>query len=128
AGEVRADLLPGLTLVHRAPKMLRRRVEDARIFRREDDRIWPLPALGKHARRLTGEEPRVDLHVANLAVAAIVAGEERTLAAGVDDVRVARVRRDVARLATADVVHPVAELPRTRPAEIRPIVRGKTER
>src|SRR3954467_3535987 len=108
--------------------MLRRGVEDARILRREDDRIRPLPALGEHARRLAGEEARIDLNVANLAVGAIVACEQRTLAAGGDDVRVARVGRDVARLAAADVVHPVAELAGARPAEIGPIVRGKAER
>src|SRR3954465_312027 len=108
--------------------MLRRGVEDARILRREDNRIRPLPALGEHARRLAGEEARVDLDVADLAVGAIVAREQRALAARIDDVGIARVWRDVSRFAAADVVHPVAELAGARAAEIGPIVRGKAER
>ena len=68
------------------------------------------------------------MHVANLTVASIVPREKRALTSGVDDVRVSRIGRDVAGLTAADVVHPVAQFSGPRAAQIRPIVRGKTER
>src|SRR5438067_2119574 len=62
-GKVRADLFPGLSIIPGAPEVLRRRIEDVRIKRREDDRKGPLPPLfevfGGHARK----EERIDLNV-----------------------------------------------------------------
>src|SRR5580698_10008311 len=84
--------------------MLRRRIQNVRIHSREYDGIRPLPALGQRAGALTGEEQRVDLHVFAVVGAAVETREQRALAAGEKDVGIARVRRDIAALATAHAV------------------------
>src|SRR6202008_1381044 len=67
------------------------------------DRIGPLPALDDGARRFAGEEARIRTDLAQLAGAAVEAGEERAVVgAGVEDVDVLRIGRDVAGLAAAD--------------------------
>ena len=108
ASEVGTDACPRLTFVRGLPKVLRRCVNDFRIERREDDWKCPLPSLGKSARRFAGKEARIYLHVPYLPVAPIVSREKCTLTAGVNDVGVRWIRRDVAALTTADTIRPVA--------------------
>ncbi len=87
AGQIGADHLPGLALIGGLPEMLRRGVENVRIDGIEDDGEGPLPALLERAGRHAGEEQRVHLHVAHVAGVAIVTGEQRALAAGIEECR-----------------------------------------
>ncbi len=93
-----------MAVVHGAPEVLRTGVHDAGVERVEDDGEGPLPAFLERAGRFAGEEERVDLDVARVAGAAVEAREQGALAAGVEEVGIGGVRRDVAAFAAADGV------------------------
>src|SRR5205823_431266 len=108
AREVRADHLPRLALVRRAEEVVARGVERVRLVRREEDGIAPLEAV-LHAFRAPAHRvfgPDVD--GAELLRAVVVARQVSAVGAGEDDVRVAGLRRDPARLAAANVEPGVA--------------------
>src|SRR6185437_12262328 len=85
--------------------MLRSRVQRRRIDRREDDRVRPLPAFLEDRRFLTGEFLRVRIHLPLLARAAVEPREERAVvAAGVEDVGILRIGRDVSVFRAAGAV------------------------
>src|ERR1035441_9767060 len=81
------------------PKMLRGSVQHLGIERRKDDWERPLPALFQRPGRLSREKQRIHLYVAGVSGMAIEARQKSALAAGVKEVGIARVGRDVAALA-----------------------------
>src|SRR6185437_11586240 len=99
ARQVRADRRPRLPAVGRLVHELRRRVDDVGVVRRHADRRVPLEAVlhvgGALPRFLVG----VDAHALADAAVAIGPLDRAAVVAGVDDVGVARVDRDVAALA-----------------------------
>ena len=99
AREVRADLFPALSLVGRFPDVLRADVDDPRVGRRHDDRKRPLEPLGDVGGRIAHRIVRVGIDLPLLAGALVLPGDQAAVAAGVEDVRVARVARDVPALA-----------------------------
>ena len=84
--------------------LLRRGVDRLLVDRREDDRERPLEAFGDAFRSVAHRVVGPDVDVALLAGAAIEARQQAAVAAGVIDVGIERIRRDVAALAAADVV------------------------
>ena len=125
-GEVGADLRPGLAIVGGEVEELRTRVEPVLVERREHDGESPLPAVRQRARRFAGEEPRIDLDVADLAVRPVVPGQQRALAAGVEHIEVRRMLRDVSALAPAGRVVPAA--PRPPRLHVVPALAGNAHR
>ena len=104
-GEIAADPLPRVAAIRRLPHVLRRGVEDVGIDVGEDDRVRPLPAFLDRARRLAGEEARVGADLLQLAGAAIQPRDERAvIRAGVVDVEILWIGRDVAGLTAAHLV------------------------
>ncbi len=83
-------------------------VDDLRVVRRDGDRRRPLDAVARELRAPARAVLRPGAHVARLAGAVVVAGEDAEVLAGVDDVRVRGVVRGVAGLAPAHPV-PVAQ-------------------
>src|SRR5262249_20357053 len=124
AGEVGTDHVPVLAGVARAEDHLRAVVDDLRVEWRAADRRGPLEAVlhlfAALARRILW--PRGDF--ARLAGAIVVAREDAEVFAGVDDVRIAGIGVDVARLAAADVV-PVGEMDAAGEAVARPLRRAE---
>ena len=104
ARQVGADALPALAFVGGLPDVLRRRVQRLRIGRRDDDRKRPLESLGDVRGREAHRIVRPDVDRAALAGPAVDARQQAAVAAGVEDVDVPRVGRDVAALAAADRV------------------------
>src|SRR5262249_31939087 len=103
--QIAADSLPCLTAVGGLPHMLRRGVEDCWIDGRENDRVGPLPPLLERARGLAGEEARIGAYFPQLTGPAIEPRQEcAVVRAGVEDVRILRVWRNIARLAASDHV------------------------
>ncbi len=99
SGLIRSQVWPpSFDAVH----VLRRRVDDVRVERRQPDRRVPLEAVLHVQRALPGLRVRVDAHVlVDTARCDRCALERAAVVAGVDDVRVARIDRDVAGLAGA---------------------------
>ena len=84
-----------------------RRTATSVVDRREDDRIRPLPAFLDDRRLLAREHARIRAHLARFARAAIELREEAAavrVRAGVEDVGIARIGRDVAVLRAAGAV------------------------
>ena len=100
--EVGADDAPTLSLVAGHVDHLRGVVEDVRVVGREPDGRVPLEPVVQVARGLSELQLRVVEDLAVLAGLPVHPGDAAAVTAGVDDVRVARIHRDVAALAAAD--------------------------
>ena len=121
--EVAAQHLPRATAVQRAPQTLGRHEQHFRVDRREQDGERPLPPFLDVLRRLTRIEPGIRIHFARQArllvelvdVAAVVR-------AGIENVRIEGVGRDVARLTATHLIrhrHAARRLLRVvRPAHV----------
>src|SRR5690606_15754127 len=108
AGEVRADRLPAMAAVLATEDDVAAMVEHVGIVRREDGRRGPLEAPA-HLRRGRAERHfRPDVDRPRQPGAGVVLGQQAAVAAGVNDVRVVWLDRDVARLASTDLVVLVA--------------------
>ena len=107
AREIGADRLPALPLVGRPEQQVRAGVHGVGIVPGDHDREGPLEpilhVLGARAHRVLG----IDRHVALLSGAVVETADVAVVAAGVVDVGLARLGRDVAALAAAGHV-PVA--------------------
>ncbi|MDZ7632272.1 MAG: hypothetical protein U5K74_13230 [Gemmatimonadaceae bacterium] len=89
----------------RRPEALRRDEEQLGVDLREDDREGPLPAFPDLLRRLARVEPRIRVHFARLPGATIELVEVgAVVGAGVEEVRIERIGRDVAGLTTARLI------------------------
>src|SRR5262249_9111063 len=85
-------------------------VDGLRIARRNEDRRGPLKADAQIFAAVAGGIERVDADVAGLARAMVVAGDDPTVFAGVDDIWVGGIGGGVAGFAAADFVPaPVAD-------------------
>src|SRR6266567_2582874 len=102
AGQVGADLFPGLTLVAALEQLLRGVVEDLRIVYRDGERSVPVEPIPKLARRLPRLKLRPRGDVALLPRVMVVAGDQTEVVARIDDLRVLRVGRDPAGLTAPD--------------------------
>ena len=100
--QVRADPRPALAFVRRLPDVLRRDVEHVRIGRRVHDRERPLKPLDDVLRRIAHRVVGIRIDFPQLAGFPVEAGDQAAVAAGEEDVGVARIVGDVAALAAAD--------------------------
>src|SRR5258708_33151459 len=71
----------------------------------ENNREGRLPAFLECAGRHTREKHRIDFDVPLVARLAIIAREQRSLAAGVENVRILGIRRDITTFAAARRIH-----------------------
>ncbi len=86
--------------------MLRAHVQRIRFSERHRDRIRPVPTFGHISCRLAHNNAGIGLDVTDDARTAVVAGE-CIRCTGIKNVRVGRMRNNVAALATPDGVHPL---------------------
>ena len=110
AGQIRADLLPGLALVSRLEYLVAADVNRVAVMRREDDRVGPGEAvfIGPRAQaggaaRPGGDQPDL-LNAMVIALQAVAAARRTADGADVDDIGIVRINRDIAALARADDV------------------------
>src|SRR5579875_1260616 len=82
--------------------MLRRGVENVRIYLRKHDGKRPLPSLFKRRGRHSGKKERIDLHIAHRAGRAIEPGKQRALAARIENVGVCGIWSYISAFAAAD--------------------------
>ena len=99
--QIRADLHEALTFVRRLPQVLRSDIEHGRIGRRQHDRERPLKALRDVGGRISHRIIGIRIDRALLAGSAIQSGDQAAVAAGIEDVGIVRVARDVAAFAAA---------------------------
>ena len=106
-GQVGADRLPAGAAVAGLEHFLRRDIQRVPVVRREDDREGPLEPVRHVGCRVAVVIVEPHGHVAGLSRAMVIAGQRAHVGACKHDARIARLRRDVTRLAARHGV-PVA--------------------
>ena len=86
--------------------MLRRRIQNLRIVRREHDRERPLPPFLQLARRHARKKQRINLNIPRIPAAPVVFRQQRALASRIKQIRIRRMRRDIPALSAAHRVQP----------------------
>src|SRR6266404_2595433 len=109
ASEVRTDSGPGATLIGGTENELRAVIDHVGVVLRNENRHGPGIAVFLFYGRVTIRNHRPLLDALGLTGAAIEAGEDGPLVVGVNDVRIARVRDNVAAFTAADGI-PVAAI------------------
>src|SRR5712664_4146169 len=109
ASEVRTNGGPGATLIGGTENELRAVKDHIGVVLRNEERHGPGIAVFLFGRGVTIRNHRPLLDALGLTGAAIEAGEDGPLVVGINDVRIARVRDDVAAFTAADGI-PVAAI------------------
>src|SRR6202043_394230 len=102
ARQIGADALPTAPLIRALQYELRCRVQNIRIVRRDENRFRPLNAVLEIRRPIAGDVEWIDRHIAKVLDAVIVACHLTAIGVCVDNLRIARVRRDIAAFPAPD--------------------------